>query len=139
MKTKVIAFDVYGTILCANDPENAMPPRRGFIEFAKNCQKEGIVLVTSSDNELPLTKIDLKESGVPIELFFDHYQMMVWQPKYFLPIVEFFAIQPDELLVFGDRPECDIEPAIKQGCRAVLVPPYNTGDSFDWMSMIEYL
>ena len=65
MKTKVIAFDVYGTLLYHADPENCLPPRRGFLDFAKECTEKGIILVTSSDNEKPLTKIDLKESGVP--------------------------------------------------------------------------
>ncbi len=134
-QSKVISFDVYGTILCADDPENCMPPRKGFIEFVSFCQSYGIYVVTSSDNSTPLTKIDLSESGVSLELFHSHYQMNKGEAKNFKPILDFFAIESKELLVFGDRIDLDINPAILQGCRAILVPPYTHNDTFDWMSM----
>lgn len=136
MNTKVIAFDVYGTILATDDPENAMPPRRGFVQFAKLCIEKGIILVTSSDNDLLLTKIDLEESGVPLEIFTEYCEMERGQPKNFKPIVDFFGIVSSELLVFGDRLDLDINPALGQGCRGVLVPVYNYSDQFDWMSQI---
>ncbi len=136
MKTKVIALDVYGTILCSLDPENCMIPRTGFLEFAEKCILKGIRLVTSSDNQIWLTRNDLMESGVPLGLFTDHYQMEKWQPKYFGHIIVFFGILPEELHVFGDRPEYDIQPALEQGCKATLVPVYNSvTDAFDFMSL----
>ena len=133
MSIKVIAFDVYGTILCSIDPENCMPPRKGFLEFARKCIADGIVLVTSSDSSTDLLKIDLEESGVPLEIFTDFYPMEKLQPKYFDPILDFFGIKPCELYVFGNVFELDIEPALKLGCGAKLVPSYDSGkDDFDW-------
>jgi FMN phosphatase YigB (HAD superfamily) len=133
---KVIAFDVYRTILCSEDPENCMGPRTGFLEFSEKCIFKGVRLVTSSDNQLWHTKNDLNESGVPLGLFTDHYQMEKSQPKYFGFIIDFFAILPEELYVFGDRLDYDIEPALDQGCQATLVPPYvSVLDTFDFMSL----
>ncbi len=136
MKVKVIAFDVYGTILCSEDPENCMMPRTGFLEFSEKCILKGIRLVTSSDNQYWLTKNDLSESGVPLRIFTDHYQMEKGQPKYFGHIIDFFSILPEELYVFGDRLDYDVEPALEQGCQATLVPPYcSVTDTFDFMSL----
>jgi FMN phosphatase YigB (HAD superfamily) len=62
------------------------------------------------------------------------------KPKDFGPILEQFSMKADQLLVFGDRSDLDIEPALNQGCIAVLVPPYSDSqDDFDWMSMLDYL
>ena len=125
-----------------DDPENCVPPRKGFVEFARKCADRGIILVTSSDNDVELTKIDLeysgKESGertVPLEIFTEFFGMKKDVPKDFRPIIEYFGIEPGELCVFGDRPELDIEPALAQGCKAVLIPVYARGDSFDWRSV----
>ena len=138
MKTKVIAFDVYGTILMTTDYDNCVPFRSGFVEFAEKCIEMGIALVTSSDNCIPFTKNDLNMSGVPLDLFYDHYQMEKMQPKSFNLIYDYFGIKPEELHVFGDRPECDIDPALKLGCVATLVPVFDSlGDSFNWMSMLQ--
>ena len=137
MNTKVIAFDVYGTILMTTDYDNCVPFRKGFVDFALECKRIGIILVSSSDNSIPLTKNNLEMSGVPLDLFFDHYQMEKGGPKSFNLILNFFDINGDELHVFGDRPECDIEPACKLGCGATLVPVFDSlSDDFDWMSML---
>lgn len=110
MKIKVIAFDVYGTILASDDPENCMPPRKGFVEFARACVSKGIQLVTSSDSDTFLVKIELRCSGkhsgqetVPLELFSGFFQMEKFAPKDFGLILEYFDIEPGELCVFGDR------------------------------------
>jgi len=58
-KIKVIAFDVYGTILCSDDPENAMSPRLGFAEFILRAKSLGIKVVTSSDAYLVNLHLDL--------------------------------------------------------------------------------
>jgi len=137
MNIKVIAFDVYGTILMSDDPENCVPAREGFIEFAEKCIQNGIKLVTSSDNGTELVKIDLIESGVPLYLFSNHFRMAKGKPKNFGPIIERFNIKPEELLVFGDRQDLDIDPALEQNCMAHIVPQYNSlDDYFDWMSVL---
>ena len=142
MKIKVIAFDVYGTILASSDPENCMSPRKGFVEFARTCVSKGIQLVTSSDENVDVMKIELKCSGehsgqetVPLELFSGFCKMERLAPKDFRPIIEYFNIEPGELCVFGDVPEFDIEPALKLGCKAVLVPAYIRGDTFNWRTV----
>lgn len=137
MKTKVIAFDVYGTILMTEDYDNCVPFRDGFVEFAERCKEMGIILVTSSDNSIPFTKNDLSMSGVPLELFYDHYEMEKMAPKSFNLICEYFGIKPEELHVFGDRPGYDINPALELGCRATLVPVFDSlSDSFNWMTLL---
>lgn len=139
-KPNVIACDVYRTILFGDDPENCVPARSGFVQFAKSCISNGIILVTSSDNGTELVKIDLRVSGVPLELFTEHFRMESGQPKNFVPILEHFGIAPKSLLVFGDRLDLDVEPAIRQGCRAILVPPYySLQDDFDWMSILHFV
>jgi len=141
MKTPtVIACDVYKTILFGDDPENCVPARTGFVEFARRCVSKGIVLVTSSDNGTELVRIELEVCGVPLELFSEHFRMESGQPKKFQPILERFGIDPEELLVIGDTLDLDVNPALRQGCRAILVPPYNSlQDSFDWMSILHFV
>ena len=137
-KSKILAFDVYGTILMTNDPENCVPAREGFIEFAEYCLKKGKILVTSSDNGTGLVKIDLSESGVALGIFSNHFRMTKGKAKDFTPIIAHYGISPEELLVFGDRLDFDIAPALAQGCRAIPIPPFeNLHDNFDWMSIID--
>ena len=138
MKTKVIAFDVYGTILMTDDPENCVPARDGFVEFTNRCIDMGITLVTSSDNGAILVKIDLSASGVDLGIFDSFFRMNRGEPKNFIPIIDHFHINPDELLVFGDRRDLDIEAAILQGCQAVLLPRFESiNDNFNWMSVLD--
>jgi len=136
MKTKVIACDVYGTILATDDPENAMPPRKGFLAFVANCRKNGITIVTTSDNDLTLTKIDLEESGVCLSSFDHFFQMKRGLPKNFQVVLDFFGIRAEQLLVIGDRSDLDISPAQQIGCQVKEVPEYEGyGDQFDWQEI----
>lgn len=137
MRTKIVAFDIYGTVLSANDAENILPPRTGFITFCRTCLANELRLVTSSDSDLWLLKSDLKESGVILGLFSEFCKMEKGQPKDFTSILSLFEIEPPELHVFGDRLDFDIEPAIKLGCKATLVPVYESGmDDFNFMSLL---
>ena len=61
------------------------------------------------------------------------------RPKKFKPILDLFGLKPDELLVFGDRSDLDIDPALSQGCRAVLVPVYKLCCLFDFREQVKYL
>lgn len=136
MKIKVIAFDAYGTIISSGDTENAMPPRRGFLEFAEQCRKKGIILVTSSDCDIILLKLDLEASRFPLEIFHDFYKMEPGVPKDFSEIISEYNIEPGELLVFGDKPDIDIALAKKMGCRVQLVSEYDgPGNKFDFMDI----
>ncbi len=125
--------------MAIDDTDNCRPPRKGFVEFAKACVSQGILLVTSSDENVDVVKIELESSGehsgqetVPLEIFSEFFKMERDVPKDFRPILEYFNIEPGELCVFGDRMDFDIEPASKLGCKAMLVPAYKRGDTFDW-------
>ena len=136
MKIKVVAVDAYGTIISSDDPENAMPPRRGFLEFAKKCKRMGIILVTSSDCNITLLKLDLEASRFPLEIFNGFYKMEPGIPKDFSRIISDHSIKPGELLVFGDKPDIDIALAEQMGCRVQLVTEYDgPGDRFDFMTI----
>jgi FMN phosphatase YigB (HAD superfamily) len=132
MQTKAIAFDVYGTILCSDDAENTMPPRKGFLEFARKVKESGLILVTSSDSDLTNLRIDLEESGVPLNLFDNRY-CLAMRPKDYSFIWEDFGIQPEELFVIGNEEENDLSLAREQGCRTLWVPTYYSNNgTFDF-------
>lgn len=136
MEIKVIALDVYGTILATEDHENSLRPRKGFFELVGICKRRGVALVTSSDNTVDLTKIDLMTSKVPLEIFDGFYPMKPGVPKDFSGIIKHYKIKPEELLVIGDKPYIDIALAKEIGCHTALVPEYvGYGDKFDLMSI----
>jgi len=136
MSIKVIAFDVYGTILATEDPDNNLRARKGFFDIVATCKELRVILVTASDNSVDLTKIDLTESSVPVEIFDDFYPMEKGIPKDFSKIIEVYGIEPEELLVIGDKPDIDIALAKEMGCHTALVPEYvGYGDKFDLTSI----
>jgi FMN phosphatase YigB (HAD superfamily) len=136
MKTKIIAFDVYGTILATEDSDNELKARDGFLEFATECRRQGLTLVTSSDNNTAALKCDLSESDVPHWLFRNFFPMEKGKPKNFRSIIEFFKIEPGELFVFGDKMEIDIRPAMKLGARSMLLSEFKDRyDTFSWSSL----
>ena len=124
----IIAFDVYDTIY-----HPGKPIRPSFLEFAVVCRDRGITLVTSSDGETPWLIKDLQSVGVPEGVFYDYYQMCKWEPKNYQPILDFFNIASQKLLVIGNSLYLDIEPAIELGCHAILVPSYEHNDDFSIM------
>ena len=91
MKTKVVALDVYGTFLSSEDAENAMPVRGDFEAFIKRCQKEQIKIVTASDSDLTMLKLDLeiplKRAGLDLDIFDELYQLDYY-PKDFSDIIQ---------------------------------------------------
>ena len=135
MPIKVIALDIYGTVLATDDFENILPPRKGLKEFLDRCDEKGILVVTASDSDLINLKMDLKESGVDISRFNDFYELKQ-DPKDFSWIIDAYKIKPEELLVIGDTNK-DIDGAIKCNAKYFKVPIYFSrgGSDFDLNSI----
>ena len=142
MKTKVVAFDVYGTILASDDYDCTCRPRRGFVEFAKKCKSEGRTIVTASDNYIDDLERDLRSTfihledicspneldGFDVSKIFDNKIRLVDTPKEFGVIVEHYGVKPEEVYVIGDRQDKDIDGAILAGCEYFHVPEYRIKD-----------
>ena len=129
---KVVALDIYGTVLATADPDNELPPRLGIEEFVKKCKERGVKVVTASDASLDVLKIDLVDSGVKLE-WFDEFFQLDETPKDFSRIIGFYDILPRELFVVGDRWKKDIEGAAKIGAYSLKVNEYyDTRDDFDF-------
>lgn len=105
-KTKVIAFDIYDTVLCGDDPENAMPPRRGFVEFILRAKNLGIKVISTSDGDLDNLELDLRATFKGRAPFgpevFDAYYRLMMLPKDYSDVVADFMITAEELLVIGN-------------------------------------
>jgi len=128
---KVLALDVYGTILASDDVENLMPPRKGFSELVKKCRDKNIEIITTSDSDLTNLKIDLRESGINLSVFSNLYELKTI-PKDFEWILGDYGISPEELFVIGDREDADIEGAKRINAGYFLVPEYKIkSEEFD--------
>ena len=133
---KVIALDIYGTVLASDDPENIMPPRIGLEELFDKCDRKGIKVVSASDSDIAVLRIDLVESGVDITRFDNFYCLNQWPFKDFKWIINDYRIKPSELLVVGDSDK-DTLGAEEVKARHIRVARYQGGrDSFDLSSVI---
>ena len=127
MKTKVVALDVYGTIL---PTKGKNIKRKGLDTLLSRCNHEGLILCTCSDGKTQSIKDDLFKAGVNLGYFDEFFQMprqtkeFTKEPKDFTPILSHYSLTPEELLVIGDREKRDIKPARSLGCHAILVPEY---------------
>jgi len=142
-KIRVISFDVYGTILCSGDHENAMPPRQGFTEFILRAKNLGIKTVTSSDADLDNLHLDLSatfQGRVPFGIeVFDAFFQLSMRPKNYNEIIESFNIKPEELMIIGDNPINDFEGAPIHSTK-FLIPPYQDGkDRFSFSELLHLL
>lgn len=130
-RIKVIAFDVYDTILCGDDSDNVMPPRQGFVEFVLRVKRLGIKMVTSSDADLTNLQLDLAatfRNGAPFgPEVFDAFFKLSMRPKRYGEILRYFGIIQEELMIIGDRQDNDIAGA-PPGSVTILVPPYDFRD-----------
>jgi len=127
IKTKVVACDIYGTVLCENDPENIMPPRRGFVEFVRQVKGYDIQLVSTSDANNTNLLLDIEatfKDRVPFgpEIFDKHYHLTMI-PKSYSDLLVDFAINPEELLVIGNDYRNDLSGAPILASK-ILVPTY---------------
>ena len=139
MKTKVIALDVYGTILSSIDFENVMPVRRGFERFVSNCLNNDIYLVTISDAPLTSLKLDLttafnKTTTLNLSIFDDFYELKTY-PKDISIILPVYNIKPNQLFVIGDQEDRDLKYAKSLCCSTYLVPEYTSQDKFDFSTV----
>jgi FMN phosphatase YigB (HAD superfamily) len=133
---KAIAFDIYGTILAINDPDNELPPRRGINDFLIKCSKLEIKNSTSSDAIIENQKIDLEETKVRLDLFNYFFQLDELPRKNFGKIIRHYKILPRELLVIGDDYNKDIMGAVEHGAKYLHVPQYyDRLDEFDFMKI----
>ncbi len=138
LEIKVIALDVYGTILATDDPDNELPPRKGLLAFLEKCKKLGITLCTSSDGETISVKANLEEAGVNLTCFDRFFQMQQGAAKNYTPILDHYRIDPKQLLVIGNSLPQDIEPAMQLGCRTEYVDDYyGANDNTDCFSKIK--
>ena len=127
-KIKIIAWDVYGTIL----PTKGMQvKRKGLDTLLQKCKNQGLTLCTCSDAKTKDVLEDFKEAGLNPEYFDKYFKMeregekFYEMPKDFIPILKYYNLNPKELLVIGDRIKRDIKPAKDLGCKTILVPEYN--------------
>ncbi len=121
---KVIALDIYGTVLSSEDCENLMSPRKGLDKLFDECDVKRIKIVSASDAPILILQIDLKESGVDFSRF-DNFYEFEQKPKDFRIILEDYNIKSKELLVVGDSVEADIKGAQMIGAQYYKVPEYN--------------
>lgn len=133
IQTKVIALDVYGTILDSEDEENEMPSRQGFEEFVKRAKDLGLILVAASDQPPESVKEHLQlafrkskdSKGLRLTLdIFDRFYQFPTIPKDFSQILHDYQILPKQLFVIGDQFKRDIEGAEALGCLTLHVPEY---------------
>jgi len=135
---KVVALDVYGTILAFDDNDCCFPPRRGLEVFFDNCEKRGIKVVTSSDsftgnvrNELSIAFKMVPERKLTLDRF-DGFFQLDQGIKDFSVIIGHYDIVPEELLVIGDNPNKDIHGALILGASAILCPAYCIDGEREW-------
>ena len=137
MTIKIVAFDIYGTILASDDTQNEFRPRLGFREFATRCREEGKLIVTASDAPIIDQKRDLsstfntnkKRTNEIITLdFFHNFYLLDGNPKNFNLIALEYSIDPSQIFVFGDSKQKDIDGAIEWGCPYFQVPEYRIKD-----------
>ena len=137
---KVVALDIYGTVLPSDDFENNAKPRPGLVSFFDKCDSKEIKVVTASDAFIPNVRNHLSncfrkhpEKGLSLYRFNDFFHL-VDSPKDFSIILGYYSLIPKELLVIGDNPKKDIEGAAKLGCLSILVPQYrlDTSTEFDF-------
>lgn len=126
---KVVAWDVYGTILPSKGEQ---VKRRGLDSVLEKLEQKGLILCTCSDAKTESIFEDFKEAELNPEYFDKFFKMkrvgkdFYNQPKNFSLILKHYRLHPKELLVIGDREGKDIRPAKELGCEAILVPEYIT-------------
>jgi FMN phosphatase YigB (HAD superfamily) len=139
-KTKAIALDIYGTVLCSDDHDNELPPRTGLAEFILRAKGFGIKVISTSDAYLTNVKLDLEatfKGRVPLGLeVFDGFYQLSMKPKNYSQVISDFAIQPEELLIIGNDWINDFAGAPSFSSR-ILVPSYmEIYDKFDFSKLV---
>jgi FMN phosphatase YigB (HAD superfamily) len=136
MAIKVVALDIYGTILASSDADNELPPRKGTVALFEKCRNKGIVIVTSSDANIETLKIDLHETFSKHKLddllsqIDDYYRCVPIKFKDYSSIIRDYGIKPRQLFVLGDR-DVDINGAKAVGASYFHVPEYHDEKDYD--------
>jgi len=131
-KTKVVALDIYGTML---PTKGRQVKRKGLDALLQKCKNKGLILCTCSDAEINEMLIDFEEADLNRKYFDRFFKMKkgIWnEPKNFSPILKHYNLIPWELTIIGDRKERDIKPALYLGCKAILVPEYKFAKENDF-------
>ncbi len=129
MAIKVVALDIYGTVLATEDPENSLPPREGLDDFFNNCDNRNIKVVSASDGVIDNVRIDLEVSGVDLGRFAGFFKLDQLPVKDYSIVIGHYDILPREFLVVGDSYK-DIGGAIKYGTLFLRVPEYHDRQNY---------
>lgn len=130
MAIKVLALDIFGTVLASDDYDDLMPPRKGLDSLVADCRNNNIKIVSTSDAYISNLKIALRTAKVDLSIFEDYYELKT-NPKDFRWILEGYDITPKELLVIGDSDK-DILGAEEIGAKHFRVPEYTyANQNFD--------
>lgn len=135
---KILALDVYGTILATDDFDYAFPPRYGLENLLHRCEEKGIKVVTSSDaftgnvkNDLEIAFKLVPERGLSLNRF-DRFFQLNQGEKDFSAICAHYGIAPRELLVIGDRFDKDISGALRIGANVIHCPAFGINAGSEW-------
>lgn len=138
MSTKVVALDIYGTVLAFDDYDYSCSPRDGLEVLLDKCDEQGIKVVTSSDaftgnvrNDLEIAFKLVPERKLSLERF-DGFFQLDQGIKDFSIIIGHYNILPVELLVIGDNFNKDIIGALRLGARAVHCPAFSVDEGRHW-------
>lgn len=112
---KVVAIDVYGTILATEDPDDELPVRKGLDDLIQKCHKQVVRVTLHSSEDFQNVKLAFEEAGIDIHKF-DSFYHLPGDPKDFSEIIKDYNIAPRELLVVGDS-DADINGARTIGAR----------------------
>ena len=147
---RVVALDVYGTILAFDDYDYSYRSREGLEDFFDDCEERGIKVVTSSDaftgsvkNDLSIAFKFVLQAMLDIEAIsrmqrrlninrFDGFFQLDQGVKDFSVIIGHYGITSEELLVVGDNFEKDICGALKVGARKIHCPVYGINQGKEW-------
>ena len=131
-KIKVVALDIYGTVLATDDYENVAKPRGGLKDFFDLCDSKNVKIASTSDAHIDSVMGHLEscffrhnEERMKIECF-DKFFRLNQLPKDYSFVYGHYDILPEELLVIDDKLE-NINSASKHGCRIIHVPEYILG------------
>lgn len=135
METKVVAFDIYGTMLPTVGTQRK---RKGLDRLLERCKKQGLTLCTCSDAYTESVLSDFRKAGLDkrdFDRFFNMpretgvYGHFTRAPKNIKLILDYYLNKgtissSDQLTVVGDRELRDIKPALRLGCNTILVSEY---------------
>ena len=128
MTIKVVALDIYGTVLASDDYDSVAIPRNGLEKFFERCSSKKIRVVSASDSTQASSDIALvaNHHNLPwlVGGFSDHYTLDEY-PKDFSRVSIGENVSPRDLLVIGDNyMNKDLRGAEAIGAPFVFVPEY---------------